>query len=384
MALSDLWTSQDSQGPTYGPMNLGQARGPYYDSIYNMQFNGALPDVLPNAGQNVGKNMAPNYTLGGINTAMTNAYDTDSFGNVRQRPMQGNFQQAPDEALRQTIQSANSGMINRGVGAFLGGGFQPWSLGSSPGMDGSSANYQSDAAQQWQQLGQLATGLGFDTSGYNTSTLRDLYNDMNDYTKDYYGVSGLASGWGPSQSGDMAARTLYKDDGTGTLRAVSQPRFYRNMNDDKAFIGRDSLTALSMVLPAFGGWAGLLGQGTAGTLSAGSGLGLTTGLGSTIGTGAANALVNAGMGALTNGSGGQGFLSGLFTQGLGAGLGSLTGGSNNLGSLFNTANAGSSALNPMGYFNTNMRNLGLGGSPLGTATQIPGGISRLQQLWGSL
>jgi hypothetical protein len=230
-------------------------------------------------------------------------------------------------------------------------------------------------------MASIASGLGAQAGQF--SSIGDMYNQLQRGLNDYYTVGGLTPA-ATAKNADMGQRALYRfNPEGGTLDAMTRPVNYSNRNDDKALIGRESLTALSMALPMFGGWAGMLGSGTAGTLSAGSGLGLTTGLGSAIGTGATNALVNAGMGALTSGSGGQGFLQGLASQGLGAGIGSLTGSANNLGSMFNTAGAGTSALNPMGYFNNALRSAGLGGSPIGQGTQLAGGLGRLANLWSS-
>lgn len=366
--------------PVQQSYRTANAPTPYFDSIHNYTLGGALPDALP-AGQ-FGRDRAPQLSLGGIDTTMNRIQDTWNpiLNNVRGGGPR-EISQAPfSHSLQQQIQTAGAGGIQRGVSAFLGG-FQPWAL-ENHGIDGGMRE-AADAPQQWQKLRDLAAGVGFDARPYGNDNMR-LYDDLNNYTKDYYGISGL-QGWDPSMKGagkDAAARTLYKADANGMLNPVSNPRYYRNVNDDKAFIGRESLTALSMALPMFGGWAGMLGSGTAGTLSAGQGLGLTTGLGSTIGTGAANALVNAGMGALTNGGGGRGFLGSLLSQGLGAGIGSMTGSTNNLGNMFNTAGAGTSALNPMGYFRDTMGRVGLGGSPMGMASRYgPQALRSLSSLF---
>lgn len=384
MALSDLWTSRDPKDVSGASLYGSGAGNSIYNSArYGGSFSG-LDSLQPvqNAGQTPNRNLAPNYTLGGVNTALSSAY-TNPTGTGNWRP-QTQAQVAPgpvDEALRQTVQSANSGGISRGASAFLGSGFQPWAM--ELGNDG---EYRpaADAAAQWGELRNLASAVGVDPTGYGDGgkDMRTLYDLVNDATKDFYGIGGLSTGWSGTKHPRGASRTLYRDMGGGNLRPVSTPQHYM-ANETSGDMLRGAVQDLSMVLPAFGGWAGILGAGTAGTLSAGSGLGLTTGLGSAIGTGAANALVNAGMGAMTSGSGGQGFLNGLLSQGLGAGVGSLTGGANNLGSMFNTANAGVSALNPMGYFRDQMGRMGLGGSPVGMATRVPGWASSLSRLFSS-
>lgn len=385
MRLSDLMSSRDSKDTGMGSFYGSGAGNPIYNSDrYGGSFSGL--DSLqpaPNAGQTPNKNLAPNYTLGGVNTALSSAYGNTRLGNSNVRQMTP-AQVAPgpvDEALRQTVQSANSGGITRGANAFLGSGFQPWAL--ELGNDGE-YRPSADASQQWGDLRNLASAIGVNPSAYGDGgkDMRTLYDLVNDATKDFYGIGGLSTGWSGTKHPRGASRTLYRDMGGGNLRPVSNPQHYM-ANETSGDMLRGAVQDLSMVLPAFGGWAGILGTGTAGTLSAGSGLGLTTGLGSAIGTGAANALVNAGMGAMTSGSGGQGFLSGLLSQGLGAGVGSLTGGSNNLSNMFNTANAGASALNPMGYFRDQMGRMGLGGSPVGMATRVPGWASSLSRLFSS-
>jgi hypothetical protein len=383
-SLAHLFTSQDSQGPaatgpSYRTYNSPQQ---YFNPIYDTVLQGRLPDALPNPGAAPSRNQAPQLSLGGVNTAMGSLQGNwDPLLNSWRGVKPQVNQTAPfSNMLQSQISSAGAGLMTHGVGAFLGGGYQPWAR--ELGNDG---EYRpaADSGQQWQQLRDLSAGLGFDARPYGNNNAA-LYDAMNNYTRDYYGVGGL-EGWSgrPGAGRDSAARTLYRDDGTGMLNPVTAPRYYRNVNDDKPFIGRESLTALSMALPMFGGWAGMLGSGTAGTLSAGSGLGLTTGLGSAIGTGATNALVNAGMGAMMNGSGGQGFLGNVLGSLGGAAMGSITGGANNLGNLFNGANAGMSALNPMGYFNDTLRNTGLSNSPLGQGVRGMGGIGRLANLFRS-
>jgi hypothetical protein len=289
-----------------------------------------------------------------------------AWDNLNQ-PLTGNFNSPVDAGLQSQIQSAGAGMANRGVGAFLGGGFSPYM-----------SEFGSRERQQgWQQLRDLAAGLGFNTQGYgNTDTsLNALFNDMNDATKDYWGISGL-EGWSGNSGGgkDSAARTLYRDTG-GQLSPVTAPRYYRNVNDNKALISRDAITGLSMVLPAFGGWAGILGQGAGGTLSAGSGLGLTGGLTSALGTGATNALVNAGAATLSSGGDWRSGLGSLFGAGMGAGM------QGNLGSMFQNVGDIGANINPMSYFQQNLRNTGLSGSPLGQGQQLVGGVKNLANLF---
>lgn len=375
-----MFASADSayQAPQPVPaMSWGQEQ--MSNPIYDFAYTGALPTVDPNSKANT-------LGLGGVNTAFQTQRGQDSLSSMWNKPAQQFYSGLGVNPTLQTMANYRNGSggefgMNHGVDAFLGGYTNAEFGGGNTNNPGMDQTVSRDGAGGIDALRQLAIQTGFQDAGKYANSeqgKRALYDDMNEYLKDYWGVSGkdpLAS------YGDRAAtRALYRDDGSGNLQAVSNPRVYGKAPADNGFIGRESLTALSLALPMFGGWAGMLGQGAAGTLSAGSGLGLTTGLGGTIGTGAANALVNAGMGSLMNGGGGQGFLQSLLSQGLGAGVNSAMGGSG-LSNMFNTANPGASTFNPMSAFQQGLGRIGLGGSPVGMAgrygPQALNGLSRL-------
>lgn len=381
-AGSMFGTADSSYQPPRQTSTLDWGQGNNVNPIYDFAYTGALPTVDPNSKAN-------QLGLGGVNTAFQPQRGQDYLSSMWQgnKPQQFYSGLAPNPVMQSMANYRNGSGgefgLNHGVDAFLGGYTNAEFGGgrqTNPGMDGEIVR---EGAGGIDALRQLAMQTGFkDANKYANSDAgkRALYDDMNDYLKDYWGVSGKDP---LAKYGDKAAtRALYKDDGSGNLQAVSNPRVYGKAPKDNGFIGKESLTALSLALPMFGGWAGMLGSGTAGTLSANAGLGLTSGLGSTIGTGAANALVNAGMSSLMNGSGGQGFLGSLLTQGLGAGVNSIAGG-NGLSNMFNTANAGASSLNPMGYFQSGLGQIGLGGSPIGMAARAPGWASTLARLFSS-
>lgn len=367
------------------PSSLGQ-------SLYGSMFGGQLPTPLTSGSDpnyRPDKHNAPVYSSAGV----TNTVNTPWLG-MGGAAAPGQMRAASynpgqmDRQLGTTVTAGHAGGIDRGAAAFLGTGFNPWNR---------EINHQgemvSNPNQNLADLFNTARGLGMDTSKYSNElggvdirgnrtgsgapNAMDLYSDLNNHTKDYLSVGGLSSGWsggGPSS----ASRTIYKDVG-GQLLPVTRPMF-RTETKDNGFIGREGIAGLSMMLPAFGGWAGILGQGAAGTLTAGGGLGLTTPLASTIGTGATNALVNAGIAGL--GGGARGALGSLTMQGLGAGASQLTGG-NGLSNLFNTASAGNTLnVNPMSYYQGAMRSAGLGGSPLGQGMQAMNGIRSLSNLFG--
>lgn len=314
---------------------------------FGLDLTGQLPGLVPGAGGAPNRNLAPPYTLGGMNTAMSSAFDPFAS----RTPMQGNFQQAPDEALRQTLTSGRAGSFDRGAAAFLGAGAQPW---QSPGETESGGitdhGWVRDRDKQIDQLFQTAAGLGMNTNGYSrdvgpssmggertSNDIRALYDDLNQHTKDYYGVSGMSSGWDGSSNPRSASRTLYRNV-NGTLLPASNPQHYvAPRTGGWARQNQDVLTAVSMMLPMFGGFAGLAGTIPAEMVGAGGGLGLTSGL-SGAGLTAANAGVNA-LGAAAMGGGAQGAL-GSLAGGLGGAAGqyagNLAGGYDNIGRQLGT------------------------------------------------
>lgn len=193
------------------------------------------------------------------------------------------------------------------------------------------------------QVVSLAGQLGYDTSGYNLDNIdrlgmgpawqerwvkespssreagrgnfQDLVRDMNKDLSNFVRLRGASAGYDGRGNARSTSEALYYIKPDGTYVPVSPPR--RGSKPEHRGWAREDgaefIRGVSMLLPAVGGWAGLLGQGTAGTVT-----GLTGGLGLT--TGVPSAIVNAGMSALLGG-GTNGLLSGLggYLGGLGAG-----------------------------------------------------------------
>lgn len=176
------------------------------------------------------------------------------------------------------------------------------------------------------------TGSGQPT---NNNTLSGLFQTLNDDLKNYAKFNTASAGWDGKNDPRGMSSTMYYQTSPNVWEPVSRPNFYSNPKKGSwaQEEGSELIAAASMIAPAFGGWAGMLGNGTAGTLTAGGGLGLTGGLSSTIGSGLTNALVNAGVqGALNGGISPTSLLSSL---GMTA-AGSLASG-NGLGNMFNTS-----------------------------------------------
>lgn len=299
-----------------------------------------------------------------------------------------------DPALKATLTAGNQGTMAQGVNAFLGSSWTPY-VYSGGGPEGSYSVQQDNS----KDLFNLAKSIGYDTTGYgkDSGSVNRLYGDLNTKLGDYYTINGLSSGWDGSK-GDprSAAATMYIKQGDQFVPTNWGSNNYSAPTSSS--INRannlEQLSALSMMMPAFGGVAGMLGSGASGTLSAGSGLGLTNGIASTIGTGATNALVNAATNyALSGGRGGvQSLLGSLGGSALGAAGNSMFGKAGGLGDMFNTANAGSmgSVYNPMQGFNSMLGTSGLNGQLSGISGLFSalggGGINAntMSQLGGSL
>ena len=256
-----------------------------------------------------------------------------------------------------------AGWQRSGVNAFIPGDINYYDLGG-PNMQGfqhgetdvvnhDRDNYRSFMADQ---LSGLAGQLGYDTSGYDLSdgytpaydqhtmdqyaaigrplptqkkTMDDLYNDMNKDLSNFQRIRGASAGWDGKGNIRSTAEALYHQSEPGLWSPVTNPQSgvkqkHKGWAREE---GADTIAALSVMLPAFGGWAGILGQGAAGTLTAGSGLGLTGALPA--------AAVNAGMGALVSGNtaGALGALGGAAGGIGGQYLGNMAGGFGTAGQI---------------------------------------------------
>lgn len=283
------------------------------------------------------------------------------------------FDTAPKE-LQDFLGLGGMGQVGRGVNAFMGSqgnntvaSYNP--INTTRGADGETIQTANS-----QPLMDLAQRLGYQMpQGFNPEDIQQtqsLYNGMNNELSDIYSIYGINQDAERLTGKDRAStQTLYRQQGN-SLNPISPSNLsVAPKKGGSPWQEPEFLSALSVVLPAFGGWAGILGQGTAGTLTASGGLGLTGGLSSTIGSGLTNAAVNAGMNSMLTGSGIKGFGTSMLGSMAGAGVNSLMGG-NGLSNMFDTS-GGSAPLpnNPMGAFRGGMGALGLGGSALGMGLQ---------------
>lgn len=283
------------------------------------------------------------------------------------------FGTAPQE-LKDFLGVGGMGQAVRGVNAFMGrygndnaATYRP--ITTTRGQDGETIQEANSAP-----LMSLAARLGYEIpSDYDPSDIyqtQGLYNSMNNELGDIYSIYGINQNAERMTGKDRASTdTLYRHQ-NNMLTPISPSNLsVAPKKGGSPFQMPEFLSALSVVLPAFGGWAGILGQGTAGTLTAGGGLGLTGGLSSTIGTGLTNAAVNAGMNSMLTGSGIKGFGTSMLGSMAGAGVNSLMGG-NGLSGMFDTSNASAPLPNnPMGSFRGGLGGIGLGGSALGMGMQ---------------
>lgn len=179
----------------------------------------------------------------------------------------------------------------------------------------------------------LRRKLGLDNRQAGSGNLQDLYDDMNKDLAGFTRMRQASAGWDGRGDPRSTATSLYYETSPGVYQPIS-PTQFGHQREHQGWAreeGAETLAGLSMIMPAFGGWAGILGNGVGGTLTAGGGLGLTSGLGA-VGNMAANVIGNSLM------SGRTPSLAGLF-GGLvpGAASSLLNGG--NLSNLFGNAAA---------------------------------------------
>jgi len=325
-------------------------------TTYSGQFNG-LPEPIANP-------RAPSFSASGINRNVATPYRQTGGVVLPGQETEAN-PGTMDEGLRQTLTAGDQGWMDRGANAFLGGGFNPWGMESGP-AEGERAAPRSQASDI-QNLFDTAQSLGMDTSKYsrelgladirggrsNAMDATQLYDDLNDYAKDYVAVGGLSNGWsgGPDNT---VSRTIYKEV-DGRLVPVTQPIFHGRQSDN-GFFDKEFMGALSTVgLAALGGYlaapaaaastAG--GAAAGGTAAAGSAAGSAGGAAaggatSSLASQAANALglgaewaslpawgqraiTGALQGGLSSGIQGGNILQGALTGGATGAAGSMTG-----------------------------------------------------------
>lgn len=317
-----------------------------------------LDQIIQSQPQGPGGPRAPTFSMGGM---PTNPLFYTSGPSMR--PTQpGDVQDysAMDPMLRDQLTGIqDAGHYEHGIQALLGADYRPWTdtVGGAEG----------ELTRNWNldPMKSLAQTLGYDLGNYdfnNTARLGGgagkLWDDLSRDTNDYYKVTGASGSWNPNPDDRWSAATLYKRDQENQLNPLGPSSFFHSA-DPGGFYKQnaDEINGiLSTVMPAFGGWAGMLGSGASGTLSAGSGLGLTSGLTSAIGSTASNALVNAAIQSALTGSGAQGFLGSLGSAGMNAGLSSAMG-NMGLGNIFGTTGSGQ-AVNPLQYYNATMGRAG--------------------------
>lgn len=270
-------TGQAQTLPSGGGAGLGAGSG---DSGSDDGLNLPQPLTTGGAGYTPGRGNAPIYSSAGLSQGSSRPY-LGTYGVVQPGAMRNDSPANPgemDPALQMTMQAGGAGWMDRGATAFLGGGFNPWTqefVGDNGGT-GFVAPKHADA--QIDQLFELGAALGIDTSKYsrspgsidmrgNRASSNDsmaLFDAINDATKDYVSVGGLSQGWsgGP---GNTVARTIYREQ-DGRLLPVSRPQFHGNNQDTGFFSDEFKDAVMTTILPAVGGWAGLVGQ--AGTAAA--------------------------------------------------------------------------------------------------------------------
>lgn len=300
-------------------------------------------------------------------------------------------------AAAQAGNSMGGGWQRRGIQAFLPGDLNfadmDWSPVTNQYGDAGpqvTPDYNKSLNSFKNQVGALAQQLGYDVSGYNPSELgrlgmgasnnaawnqpwikaspasrqagggnfQDLVKDINKDLSSFVRLRGPSAGYDGKGNARSTSEALYYVQPDGTYIPVSAPksgvkREHRGWAKEE---GAETLAGLSMIMPAFGGWAGILGNGVGGTLTAGGGLGLTGGLGA-VGNMAANVIGNSLM------TGNSPTLASMFGAVAPGAIGGLLKG-NGLSNLFGNAAAvsGAPSYNNLGQ----LMNSGIGQAIRGT------------------
>lgn len=248
------------------------------------------------------------------NTGRAPSYDMNTQGGVNM--------------MNTTMSAMGAGRLDNGVGAFMPVSWSEIPTGvfnqgmDGPGLDETRARTMANN----DILGQLFHSMGKNAASTNSAGFLDItrpnditqmYQGANNELKDYWRVRGGSSGWDGKNNERSIASTTYRND-NGVWNPISAPQ-YGVQPKNPGWIkgeGADFVGAMSMMLPAVGGWAGLANMAAPGAMS---------GVAGAIGNGATNALVNAAGSALMGG-GTQGFLSSLVGGGLSSGASSLMNG----------------------------------------------------------
>lgn len=244
--------------------------------------------------------------------------------------------------LQATLKTAGAGDLQTGVKAFLGNDYTPWNsttahgdTSGAEGMGGDSYRTTNSYNDPSPMLN-LARSTGYDLSNFHGDP-GQLYGGLNDYLKDYAGISGMSSGWSGQSDPRGASRTLYKNEG-GILKPVTQPQNYHQA-EYGGYLAQNPLLTQSLIAGASilsGGLAAGAAGGIGGAAANGVGAGSTWASMPAWGQGAVNGAINGGINsALTGGNGLQGIFSGALTGGLGPSTSGLT----NVSSLPSWANS---------------------------------------------
>lgn len=347
MSEQELKAALDRVAPYRPPAGARYAQGGAVGTatVGNATFGGADQPQIPTAAANSATGWGSGFTgsatpaVGSIASALPQGKATAPAFNVNDPAGRG--------FLNMTLQAGGAGTAtDRGVAAFMPKNWGLTDQVAKPGMSGGmDQDVSYDSSRAAGQIADLAKRIGFDTSKYdlsNTNGLNEadyggrdiarglnssaaqsqggngvaaLYQALNrpDALGGYQRIGGMSAGWDGHPVGDRSASdTMYKigEDGSytpqgasGHYRVAENPGWVRGE-------GADFVQAMSTMLPAVGGWAGLANSAGLGATAAGLEAGS---LGATA--------LNAGINAV-----GNGLLSGNPTGALTGALGSVAGG----------------------------------------------------------
>lgn len=206
------------------------------------------------------------------------------------------------QALLQAGNSMDAAWMREGVNAFIPGDLNYFDFGgdSWQGQVSGETDVTNPEQAQYREamvndLSRVAKQLGFDISGYDLSAdtasstkrfdelgmsayneaakqlglaeierpkdLTSLYTDLNEILSPFVRYRGASAGWDGSDNMRSTSEALYHNaDGVWTPISDTKSGVKREHKGWAREEGADTLAALSVMLPAVGGWAGLLGQ----------------------------------------------------------------------------------------------------------------------------
>lgn len=302
----------DKINSAFMPKSLkGEAKAKKSDTSRTDYATGGMVDIIdPVTGTSTGMQRAVSGPDMGVNGALLQALGgsvEDGGYSFSPTAISGapsiNVNTPEGQAYLAAGNSMDAAWVREGVNAFIPGDLNYFDLGgdSWKGVQSGETDVVNPEQGEYRSamvdnLSKLANQLNFDISGYDLSsdaaqagsnydelgmgayndvakmlglqeierpkTLTNLYDDLNTQLKDFVRYRGASSGWDGSGNARSTAETLYHNQ-DGQWTPISTPKLGEKA-EHKGWAkeeGASLISALSVMLPAVGGFAGLAGMG---------------------------------------------------------------------------------------------------------------------------